>query len=193
MADTKSILIGMLLGVILVIALESAVMALLLKNYKISPSNVISSLFGSNIPISMNASSIQSLFNSTLHPASPRVSVSRVAVFGNINVKGANLTNKGDLSGTLYYNTVITGFNAATNTSKNCTIVIPNYSSLQMLVYAISAGTRNFTVATESPQVPSFIEPNGSKNFTLAIRLPNGAYAGALNIDFNATLLKGSE
>jgi len=218
MADSKSILIGMLLGVILVVGIESAVIALLLKSYGASTSNMTSSLlkFTNASARLTNNSSAQFMSNSTYgnstsgdsmpgnstasaaaprpkpRPAPPKVSVSRVNLFGDIIVKGANLTNAGELSGALFYNTVVPGFSAAPNTSENYSIMLPNYSSLQMLVYTVGAATRNFTVAVTDPQVPSFIGPNSSKNFTLAIRLPNGAYAGELNISFNATLLKGA-
>lgn len=192
MADVKSILVGMLLGIIIVIGVESAIIALLLRNYSVSPSNALSSLLGSTkAPSTPSALNPTAHSNSITHSAAPlRTYVRNLDLSGNITVRGANLTNEGELHGTLFYNTTLSGFDAASNTTENLTVVIPNYSSLQMLVYTINTGTRNFTIVHVSPQVPAFIKPNSSETFTLAIKLPNGAYSGALNVSFNATLLK---
>lgn len=185
----------MLLGVILAIGIESTIAVLLLKNYHITSSNTLSSLLGPgkapNISILSN-SILHS--NSTLRSASPKISVRSVALSGTMNVKGVNLTNEGNLHGTIFYNTTLQGFNTTSNATENYSITITDYSSaLLMLVSSISSGTRNFTIVGISPQVPSFINPSSSKNFTLSIRMPNSTYTGTLNISFNATLLKGPE
>ena len=196
----RSGLIGMLIGMVLIICVETAIAVLVLSGIGVpNPLGFIGAAV-TNLPALTSPNGLQRLLNSSLittqsgtssnGTAHAKVSVSGVYVSGVIGVSGTNLTSNGKLNGTLSYRANASGFTSNAGVIERYNVTIPNYSQFVMHVNALGTRTANFSTLSVSPALPAAIGPGSNDTFTLEIRLPNRPYSGRMDIYFSANLTK---
>lgn len=196
----RSGLIGMLIGMVLIICIETAIAVLVLSGIGVpNPLGFIGTAV-TNLPALTSPNGLQKLLNSSLittqlgassnSTAHAKVSVSGVYVSGVIGVSGTNLTSNGKLNGTLSYRANAEGFTSNAGGIEHYNVTVPNYSQFVMHVNALGTQTANFSTLSVNPALPAAIGPGSNDTFTLEIRLPNKPYSGRMDIYFSANLTK---
>ena len=197
----KALLGGIILGIIIVIAVETLVAVAFLSSQGVknpfgfagavlSHVQELSKLNLSAIK-SINITGIKSLANitkiaqSNATKSQAYVNVSNVSISGVLKV---NTTQQNaSVLGELTYEKSEKGFSRQAGSVANYTITIPDYTKFDMQINNISSGTQNFEVLYIIPKLPQTILPGSSSNFTLIVKLPDSAYAGRLRINFSAS------
>ncbi len=196
----KSAFIGMLVGMLLIIGIETAIAVLVLSGIGVpNPLGFIGQAV-TNLPALTSPNGLQKLLNTSLGSAfsnlaansiaQQRVEVSGVYVRGVIGVSGTNLTSNGELNGTLSYRANASGFASGAGSIQYYNITVPNYSQFVMHLNTLGTQTANFSTLSVNPVLPAAIAPDSNGTFVMKIRLPPKAYSGGMDVFFTANLTK---
>ncbi len=188
----KALLGGVILGIVLVIALETIIALAFLSIHGVkNPFQFVESVISSIPQLSsinlsvikgLNLSSLKNVANvsSYLHQRS-YVNVSSVVVVAKVNVNVSQ--HNSSESGSIIYKQSNNGFDVQAGSVVNYTFSFTDFTQFPMKVSSVEASTPGFDVLYVFPKLPYSIDPKESANFTAIIKTPDSSYSGPLQIN----------
>lgn len=195
----KSLLGGIILGIVIVIALETLIALAFLSSQGVkNPFSFVKSVLGSIPQLSsinltaikeINLTSLKNLKNLVNLTKSSQqeayVNITNISVVAKTNVSESQQNTS--MLGLLTYKQVSKGFSVQAGSVVNYTFSLPDYIKLPMSVSSIKAFPSGFEVAYVIPKLPYSIEPGGQANFTVIIKVPDASYTGQLQINVSVS------
>ncbi|MGC9157079.1 MAG: hypothetical protein ACP5GD_02770 [Candidatus Micrarchaeia archaeon] len=193
----KALLGGIILGIIIVIALETLVALAFLSSQGVkNPFQFVKSVLSSIPQLSslnlsaikgINITSLKNLANITKQTSQKSyINVSEVVIVARLNVNESK--KNASMLGLLTYKQAGNGFVSRTGSVSNYTFSIPDDTQFPMNIISVEAATPGFEVAYVFPKLPHEISPGGIGNFTAIIKMPSTGYSGNLLLNVSANV-----